>query len=155
MHCRQNSFYHRFVCCWRHGSKVGAQKAAVWLKEIQPILAQRTCTSLSIWWVHFQIQGYLVYFFIFILFQIEIPVSKQWRPWSDAAFCGDVAFCGVWSGSYTFYQGPKNGTLGMKWAASWQNQQNGMCAQRILRSVWASAQSDQSLRCPHDESFGP
>ena len=25
------------------------------------------------------------------------------------------------------------------WAASWQNQQNGMCAQRRLRSTWASA----------------
>ena len=33
------------------------------------------------------------------------------------------------------------------WAASWQNQQNGMCAQRRLRSAWASGQSDQSLRC--------
>ena len=33
------------------------------------------------------------------------------------------------------------------WAASWQNQQNGMCVQRRLRSAWASAQSDQSLRC--------
>ena len=32
----------------------------------------------------------------------------------------------------------------LKWAASWQNQQNGMCAQRRLRSAWASAQSDQS-----------
>ena len=30
------------------------------------------------------------------------------------------------------------------WATSWQNQQNGMCAQRRLRSAWASAQSDQS-----------
>ena len=33
------------------------------------------------------------------------------------------------------------------WAASWQNQQNGMCAQRRLRSVWASAQSHQSSLC--------
>ena len=32
------------------------------------------------------------------------------------------------------------------WAASWQNQQND-CAQQRLRSAWASAQSDQSLRC--------
>ena len=31
------------------------------------------------------------------------------------------------------------------WAASWQNQQNGMCAQQRLRSAWASAQSDQNL----------
>ena len=30
------------------------------------------------------------------------------------------------------------------WAASEQNQQNGTCAQRRLRSTWASAQSDQS-----------
>ena len=30
------------------------------------------------------------------------------------------------------------------WAALWQNQQNGMCAQRRLRSASASAQSDQS-----------
>ena len=41
------------------------------------------------------------------------------------------------------------------WAASWQNQQNGMYAQRRLRSAWASTQSDQSLRCPLDESLGP
>ena len=32
-------------------------------------------------------------------------------------------------------------------AASWQNQQNDMCAQQSLRSAWASAQSDQSLHC--------
>ena len=31
-----------------------------------------------------------------------------------------------------------------KWAASWQIQQNGMCAQ-----------SDQSLRWAHEETFGP
>ena len=29
-----------------------------------------------------------------------------------------------------------------------------MCAQQRLRSAWASAQSDQSLRCPHEESLG-
>ena len=28
-------------------------------------------------------------------------------------------------------------------------------AKRRLRSTWASAQSDQSLRCPHEESLGP
>ena len=33
------------------------------------------------------------------------------------------------------------------WAVSWQNQQNGMCAQWSLRSAWASAQSDQCLCC--------
>ena len=29
-----------------------------------------------------------------------------------------------------------------------------VCAQRRLRWAWASAQSDQSLRCPHDEKCG-
>ena len=41
------------------------------------------------------------------------------------------------------------------WAATWQKQQNGKCTRRILRSAWASAQSDQSLRCPHEETLGP
>ena len=30
-----------------------------------------------------------------------------------------------------------------------------VCAQRRLRSAWASAQSDQSLRCPHEETLIP
>ena len=34
-------------------------------------------------------------------------------------------------------------------------QQNGMCAQWRLKSAWASAQSGQSLRCPHEETLGP
>ena len=41
------------------------------------------------------------------------------------------------------------------WATAWQNQQNDMCAQRRFRSAWASAQSDQSLRCPHEEALRP
>ena len=30
-----------------------------------------------------------------------------------------------------------------------------LCTQRRLRSAWASAPSDQSLRCPHEEALGP
>ena len=30
-----------------------------------------------------------------------------------------------------------------------------LCAQRRLRSAWASAKSDQSLCCQHEESLGP
>ena len=41
------------------------------------------------------------------------------------------------------------------WASAWQNQQNGMCTQQRLKSAWASAQFDQSLRCPHEGSLGP
>ena len=32
---------------------------------------------------------------------------------------------------------------------------NDMCAQRRVRSAWASAQSDQSLRCPYEETLCP
>ena len=39
------------------------------------------------------------------------------------------------------------------WATAWQNLQNGMWAQRRFRSAWASAQSDQSLRCPHEKEI--
>ena len=42
-----------------------------------------------------------------------------------------------------------------KWATSWQNQQDGMCAQQRLRSACAFAESDQSLRCPHEETLDP
>ena len=30
-----------------------------------------------------------------------------------------------------------------------------LCAQRRIRSAWASVQSDQSLRFPHEEALGP
>ena len=30
-----------------------------------------------------------------------------------------------------------------------------LCTQQRLRSAWASAQSDQSLRCPHEKTLGP
>ena len=33
--------------------------------------------------------------------------------------------------------------------------QQSECAPSEDRSAWASAQSDQSLRCPHEESLGP
>ena len=45
-------------------------------------------------------------------------------------------------------------TKGM-WTEAWQNQQNDLCTQQRLRSAWASTQSDQSLRCLHEESGGP
>ena len=37
--------------------------------------------------------------------------------------------------------------LNYNWAVTWQNQQNDLCTQQRLRSAWASAQSDPSLRC--------
>ena len=32
------------------------------------------------------------------------------------------------------------------WAAAWPNKPNDLCAQQNLRSAWASAESDQTLR---------
>ena len=37
------------------------------------------------------------------------------------------------------------------WVAMWEIVPSDMCAQRRLRSACAFAQSDQSLRCPHEE----
>ena len=67
------------------------------------LFPRRTFPSLSTGWVHFHFRGGWCTFFIFILFLIEIPISKQWRPWSDGAFCG------IWSGSALFASVPKIG----------------------------------------------
>ena len=40
-------------------------------------------------------------------------------------------------------------------ATAWQNQQIYWLTQRRLSSAWASNQSDQSLRYPHEETLGP
>ena len=40
------------------------------------------------------------------------------------------------------------------WAMAWQNHQNDLCAQRRLRSAWASTQSHQSQRCPPEAKLG-
>ena len=42
-----------------------------------------------------------------------------------------------------------------RWAAARQNQQNCLCVKRRLRSAWASAQSDHSVRCTHGETLDP
>ena len=40
-------------------------------------------------------------------------------------------------------------------ASTWENLTSDICAQRKLRSVCKSTQSDQSLRCPHEETLHP
>ena len=39
--------------------------------------------------------------------------------------------------------------------AEWPKQQNDLCAQWRIRSAWASAQTDQSLHSPHEETMDP
>ena len=51
----------------------------------------------------------MVYFFIIILFRIDIPIRKQWRPWSDAA----ESFLRRLIRVCTVCLCPKNGTLGL------------------------------------------
>ena len=107
---------HRFICLfvgyWPYAS------ASIWFREISWSAASLLIflilnPSWNInphlpnglfhpyqWPSPFQILGVSSVLFHF-LFQIEIPVSKQWRPWSDAALCG------VWSGSALFAYVPK------------------------------------------------
>ena len=53
--------------------------------------------------VHFRFKGWWMVFLIFIQILIEHSVSQQWRPWSDATFCG------VWSGFALFAYVPQKG----------------------------------------------
>ena len=97
---------------------------------------------------------------------IENILLQRWHCWhsslySQSAVCCDRAL------SFYFHLMQFNSPNGWSfqricqwwigqtiWAASWQNQQNGMCSQRRHRSAWAFVQSDQSLRCPHEETLG-
>ena len=63
-------------------------------------LKQQTFPSLSVGRVHFQFQGCLVYFFIFILFRIEISEDPNQTPLSFFIWVCAVCLC------------PKNRTLG-------------------------------------------
>ena len=58
--------------------------------------------------IHFSFKGCWMVFFIFGQILIEHTVSKQWRPWSDATFCG------VWSGFALFAYVPQKDAR-LKW----------------------------------------
>ena len=85
-----------------------------------------------------------------------VDICKQWRPWSDAAFCG------VWSGSALFASYPLRVSSlqwvwskillfsdiqsssgfceveqcfrNIAWSTTWRNEPRHMCAQQRLRS---------------------
>ena len=69
----------------------------------------------------------------------NVPVSI-WHPFSKER-----------EKNFSMSKEPYQNIIGLKlifknksiWAASWQNQQNGMCAQWRLRSAWSFAQSDE------------
>ena len=60
-----------------------------------------------------------------------------------------------WIGKLTTLEMTWKVSKGRKTSTRQQHQQNDMCVQRRLRSAWASAHSNQSLLCPHEESMGP
>ena len=64
--------------------------------------------------------------------------QRLWSDWVHRSFCW---FCRAAAQMSTL---KKTRNI----AAARQNQQNDLCAQRRLKSAWASAQSDQSLQCP-------
>ena len=88
--------------------------------------------------------------------------QQQFKKWGQYMHAASVlfAFYMAWHGASDMFMWfcSAHWKLGHNtryiWAASWQKQQNGMCAQRRLRSARASAQSYQSLRCPHEENLG-
>ena len=97
------------------------------------------------------------------------PKSVLWRFWSDCANAqADLNLDWACMSGGTFSDDEVrltsyavNESYGraafqtMIWASAWQNLQKGMCAQRRLRSAWASTQSDQSVCCPHAENLDP
>ena len=96
---------------WKNPDRQYSASLKIWKKKIhkepkamvEPLQDAINLSILINWTSPFPILGFLVYFFFFILFRIDIFVSKQWRPWSDAVFCG------VWSGSALFAYVPKMG----------------------------------------------
>ena len=80
-----------------------------------------------------------------------LPTERNPRPdcadtQDDLSFCwAHILFCWFRRAAIQMFQNARYwNNLICIWAVTWQNQQIGMCAQRRLRSAWASAQSDQS-----------
>ena len=99
-----------------------------------------------------QVVTYLYPYYHEVWWSLPVPCCPRWWP--------PVAQSGYYSSGWSCWH-HETITLSHtvpvvktnKWAAPWQNQQNDLCTQRRLRSAWASAQSDQSLRCPHEETL--
>ena len=82
-------------------------------------------------------------------------LQRLWSDWADAR--ADLSLLSAhaillvlsWGGSDTHLICFSENI----WATSWKNQQNHLCTQRRLKSTLTSAQSDQSLSCPHGETL--
>ena len=80
---------------------------------------------------------YLEWLFLNSLFSIKFyRAYVRMEDWNSFML---INMKTVWNG-YSRIPNPN------KWVAAWQNQQNDLCAQRRLRSAWASAQSGRIPR---------
>ena len=70
-------------------------------------------------------------------------LSKQYIPKQKRPKSGFILYTGLY---HLYFEPPHDKTNKMT---------DSLCTQRRLRSAWASAHSDQSPRCPHEESLGP
>ena len=80
--------------------------------------------------------------------KIECVLKLQIKNWVNMSKCMALLIIIVSPGYWGDFKTRQNLTRDMTKPTKWQ------CAQRRLRSAWASAKSDQSLRCPHEESLG-
>ena len=93
--------------------------------------------------VNVQVSGCRVYFRINLTENLEFIIKQI------------VAKCRTWTSGTNICKGPFRGHQALNELPHRKTNKNDMCAQRRLRSAWASAQSDQSLHCLHEETLGP
>ena len=98
--------------------------------------------TLSMYHIWSKIWNNLFYYLLMCLKYWYI-YGKQYRPWSDAAFCD------VCSGSTLFAKTYLSQYLGLFEVSS------DMCARQRLKSACMSAHSDQILSCLHEETLHP
>ena len=98
----------------------------------------------------------ILFVHIFTIFPIHRLLEVQWCLYANnSSFIGKLWFrCALlsWDSSYEYCIKQECSNVKTLWAASWQNQQNDLCAQPRLRSSWISTQSDHSLCCLLEES---
>ena len=119
-------------------------------KWVKPIYGIRGHLFICLWqYLHFGLE-YKWGYKIFKTFTYVVVHSINWTMVTHFhAYALKWAFRFVLYLIYKFWLTTHRVEL-HNWAASWQNKM-WLCAQRRLRS----AQSDQSLHCPHRESLGP
>ena len=82
-------------------------------------------------------------------------LNRLWADQFESYLVTDPLKTGFLVTWLSYHKNMLESLSGHIWALSREKQQNDLCTQWRLRSAWASAQSDQSLRCPHKETLGP